>query len=445
MLLSFPPWPTLHRAAAAPLRPASRAAASALFRATRLRVHAKKEAQPGASDSKREKPSKKKESAVQSESDPAAATAKPAKKSKAPKKSADASAPPAEDNAEHLRELLAEVASLRAALATALAAAAPSPTAPAASTATPPRPASVTSTTSSNAIGSFPVLCEGEDDIRWMSFLHSQLYAIGYAVDEEERDGWIFGPSTREAVFTLQACSRPPLPETGVMDVRTWAALMAHESRDTSLPTPDPAWYGKAEEGGEGDGDDSDGEVLLVVPEGRFPDFNRPATSSFSGGDLFSDVVDDGGHGEDDNEGEHVPQFISHDDPNSAGWDSVGASAAHRWPPLRRDDGGRAVAALQALLEAKGYYCEEDEEMYWTFGLSTEAALRTFQACEGLSETGVADGASWRALAGEEGWAAGPTVTFANVVDDDKDMSQDGVWLLGEQRWERKEKLAPKE
>ena len=44
-----------------------------------------------------------------------------------------------------------------------------------------------------------------------------------------------------------------------------------------------------------------------------------------------------------------------------------------------------------------------------------------------------------------EGWAAGPTVTFANVVDDDKDMSQDGVWLLGEQRWERKEKLTPKE
>ena len=80
MLLSFPPWPTLHRAAAAPLRPASRAASSALFSATRLRVHAKKEAQPGASDSKRVKPSKKKESAVQSESDPAAATAKPAKK-----------------------------------------------------------------------------------------------------------------------------------------------------------------------------------------------------------------------------------------------------------------------------------------------------------------------------------------------------------------------------
>ena len=443
MLLSVPAWPTLRASAPALPRPASRAATSALRRASTLLVRAKKDSQPSSSDSKRDKPSKKKGGSASEPPDsspsPAAAAAPKSpkdKKAKPPKKSAaDALSLPA-DNTEHLLALLAELACLRAALAASLA-----PTTPAFSSTTqflipspssPPKPLAIPA----NPPIPFPVLSEGEDDIRWMAFLHAQLYAAGYAVDDEETDGWLFGPSTREAVFTLQACARPPLPETGVMDGPTWAVLMAHEA-DPSL-RPDPAWL--LRQIGMGEKREA---VPAAAPEGRFADFNRPATSTFSGGDLFSNVVDDGGHGEDDNEGEHVPQFLSDDHPNSAGWDSTGAASLHRWPPLRRDDGGRAVAALQALLEAAGYYCEEDEGIYWTFGLSTEAALRTFQACEGLNETGVADGATWRALAGEEGWAAGPADTFDRVVDDDKDMGQDGVWLLGEQRWERPGRVSP--
>ena len=47
---------------------------------------------------------------------------------------------------------------------------------------------------------------------------------------------------------------------------------------------------------------------------------------------------------------------------------------------------------------AAGFYCGEDEDDAFFFGPGTASALMTYQACNGLSETGIADEATWAAL-----------------------------------------------
>lgn len=87
---------------------------------------------------------------------------------------------------------------------------------------------------------------------------------------------------------------------------------------------------------------------------------------------------------------------------------------------------------------------------WWMIGDSTRNALMAFQASANLPESGVCDARSWQALLGasavpsdiysvrsmgseEEG--EGGTEFDEDMTDPDR-----GVWLLGEQRWERKQK-----
>jgi len=86
----------------------------------------------------------------------------------------------------------------------------------------------------------------------------------------------------------------------------------------------------------------------------------------------------------------------------------AGAIKAKKWPVLRQEDGGSAVHHLQVLLMECGYNCEEDECRYWFFGPMTENALRTYQACNDLADTGCTDYATWELLLGPERWALGP-------------------------------------
>lgn len=37
------------------------------------------------------------------------------------------------------------------------------------------------------------------------------------------------------------------------------------------------------------------------------------------------------------------------------------------------------VHALQASLHRKGYYCGEDDAVWWQFGMDTQSSLTTFQ------------------------------------------------------------------
>ena len=56
------------------------------------------------------------------------------------------------------------------------------------------------------------------------------------------------------------------------------------------------------------------------------------------------------------------------------------------------------VAMLHRLLAAHGFCVSDEEEEDFLFEQSTEEALRTFQVCNGVEETGFVDGATWRAL-----------------------------------------------
>jgi hypothetical protein len=58
------------------------------------------------------------------------------------------------------------------------------------------------------------------------------------------------------------------------------------------------------------------------------------------------------------------------------------------------------VAKLQELLLSAGFGVDDDELEEVFFGPNTSEALKTFQACAGLSETGCADEPTWAALVG---------------------------------------------
>ena len=90
-------------------------------------------------------------------------------------------------------------------------------------------------------------------------------------------------------------------------------------------------------------------------------------------------------------------------------------------------------------MERAGYFCDEDETRWWMFGMTTQYALRTFQSCNGLHETGVADEATWIALM-PAGALPSDIENVQSGGSDDDDLSETSegrVWLLGEQRWAR--------
>ena len=71
---------------------------------------------------------------------------------------------------------------------------------------------------------------------------------------------------------------------------------------------------------------------------------------------------------------------------------------AESFPMLREGDGGRYVRLLQLALDKKGFCVSDDELEFWMFGDTTETALKTFQACSGMPESGVVDEEVWSML-----------------------------------------------
>jgi hypothetical protein len=69
----------------------------------------------------------------------------------------------------------------------------------------------------------------------------------------------------------------------------------------------------------------------------------------------------------------------------------------------------------QVALGAHGYYCGDDEMRWWQFGSSTLDALKTFQACNGLPESGATDERTWLALLGPDATPA--ELQVCNVYD----------------------------
>ena len=118
------------------------------------------------------------------------------------------------------------------------------------------------------------------------------------------------------------------------------------------------------------------------------------------------------------------------------------ATSGEKWPVLRLDDGGMEVHKLHVLLDSFGYYSGEEDMEWWSFGGSTENALGTFQASNGLPDTGLTCLLTWKALLGEERVAMGPAKALETVGElasgeYTMDLSrQDRVFLLGEGRFE---------
>jgi len=111
------------------------------------------------------------------------------------------------------------------------------------------------------------------------------------------------------------------------------------------------------------------------------------------------------------------------------------------WPLIQPDDGGRAVHALQNLLESHGFFMDDEDHMYWQNGPSTVGATKYFQASARLPQTGIADPATWKALLGYRDFGRGPKVleekySGGEFSEDLAEDCQNRVYLIGEDRWE---------
>ena len=111
-----------------------------------------------------------------------------------------------------------------------------------------------------------------------------------------------------------------------------------------------------------------------------------------------------------------------------------------KWPVLRSEDGGYETHKLQVLLDEQGYYSGEEDMEYWYFGMTTENALGTFQASNGIPDTGLTCANTWKTLLGEAKFAMDPTDALDLVPDGEYPLdlaSQERVFLLGEGRFEQ--------
>ena len=94
----------------------------------------------------------------------------------------------------------------------------------------------------------------------------------------------------------------------------------------------------------------------------------------------------------------------------------------------------------------------DDELEFWMFGDTTENALKTFQACSGMPESGVVDEEVWSKLCeGMEGevcsveYMEEKTSGTSEAEEADPyniDRAKQGVFLLGEGRYEDPGKLS---
>jgi len=304
-----------------------------------------------------------------------------------------------------------------------------------------------------------PPLSVGADDIFWVNQLHTALADEGYYPGDEDIDDFYFGDSTQGAVMTFQACSG--LTESGVVDKDTWTALLGpslelKESRNLdeestqnlqSPPHSPPidAFLGNSADAA---GDETkpyaelfsarlqedtaigpDGEVLSTSNV-----LNIHETGVFRDGHVVDDVISltqnslKGSHGAERQT--TVSVATSHTETQRTAW-----------PVLLEGDGGQEVHSLHVALSTAGFDPGEEDARWWQFGDSTLNALKTFQACSGLPESGVVDPGTWKALLGADAVPA-EVDRLRSGASDDEDLAdvQNGgrVWLMGEQRWENR-------
>ena len=281
-----------------------------------------------------------------------------------------------------------------------------------------------------------PNLTVGDDNIYWMNQLHVALVDEGYFPGDEDIEDFLFGSQTQSALLTFQACSG--LEETGCTDEATWKALLGDDlvhkkSRDLT------------------------DDMNPLTEKTEVPDLDSSPSSTASAtskakpfAELFSAETFEVKRNGDERETTthvHDEKFFEDGHVEVADETVVSISSAPKrktWPTVLEGEGGQIVHALHVLLSDAGYYPCDDELQWWQFGDSTVAAIKTFQACNGLAETGTVNEGLWKMLAGQD---ADPSLidTLKSGQSDDEDLTLEGregmVWLIGEQRWEDRRRL----
>lgn len=185
---------------------------------------------------------------------------------------------------------------------------------------------------------------------------------------DEECEEWYFGEGTHEAVLYAQAAA--DLPETGLVDPHTWAFLLdCDEAAEVRSQVNQACGC----------------DVLAAIRASPNPDAPGSRQAGRPGENApLAAAAGPSGEGDGQSQGTERSQGDgrSQGTERSQGGEGTSASngaGASSWPVLVEGDGGRDVRLLQLALGAGGYYCGEDELMWWQFGDGTANALRTFQ------------------------------------------------------------------
>ena len=270
----------------------------------------------------------------------------------------------------------------------------------------------------------WPLVMKGEDDIYLMTIVHAKLNDAGFWAGEEDEDDMYFGASTMDALLYFQAAAG--VPESGVVDPETWSALLGIEAFVWG-PAPGAIAFDETKFSSQME---ARGTPTLVAKSKSTP--VAPKAPNLAEEDYDPDSYDP--FGDDDERGAaQGPSFTL--------GTTKGKENKFKWPILREDDGGVMVHKLQIALSEKGFDSGEEDMEYWYFGLTTQAAVLTFQSSARLPETGTTDIATWRALLGDELMELDPKVALSRISDGlyPNDLTRtDRVFLLGEGRYEKR-------
>ncbi|GMH36638.1 hypothetical protein BSKO_04511 [Bryopsis sp. KO-2023] len=291
-----------------------------------------------------------------------------------------------------------------------------------------------------------PVLMQGDDDIFWMNQLQRGLEAKGFCCGDDEVDDYYFAEGTANALLSFQACNS--LAETGVADEETWKALLGQEMKPVmlegeSLPELDSDAVTSSQTAADSqETPNTEAGVSSQTPVAS-KEAPTPPVVTHDGELLYEFDKSNGAEKNGEEKAEEKPQSQGGGATDSGKHVSVDPKVPRTkngWPALAELDGGKEVHHLQALLAKNGFHCGEDDMNWWYFGSDTVAALKTFQACSDLPESGVCDEKTWLALCGPDAKPSDLIGVEGSHEEDRANVEEGsrGVWLLGEQRWEMK-------
>jgi antiviral helicase SKI2 len=291
----------------------------------------------------------------------------------------------------------------------------------------------------------WPLCKQDEDDIYLMATMQSCMNDAGFWAGEEDEADFYFGPSTVDALCYFQASVG--LPETGVCDAATWRALLGDERFEWGPP---PGAVGFEETSSDVTSSATQKVGATEKASASTDAEAEPLSAAAASAKAWSETAvtalvedeDASATGREDLWGDEKSR-------NKTAFEEIrlretqnpdlAKKNAKKWPVLRPEDGGWETHKLQVLLDEQGYYSGEEDMEYWYFGTTTENALGTFQASNGIPDTGLTCANTWRALLGEERFAMDAKAALETVGDGDYplDLSrQDRVFLLGENRFE---------